>query len=155
MQNKLETEKQKVTSLGEELKTKKQEVIGENLLELLAYELYIQEDHLEQMREHKIPFVAPNYDPARFSIALLGDLITLAPREGRHNLQDLVKLLRPFVENLSAEDLQKEDEELQEQETSKIEPVITLKNANGEDRDINLAINYPHLLVVLRKEIED
>ncbi|WP_158652917.1 hypothetical protein [Helicobacter bizzozeronii] len=128
---------------------------GENLLELLAYELYIQEDHLEQMREHKIPFVAPNYDPARFNTALLGDLITLAPREGRRNLQDLVKLLRPFVENLSAEDLQKEDKDLQEQETSKIESIITLKDTQGEGKDINLTINYPHLLAVLRREIED
>lgn len=71
---------------------------GENLLELLAWELYAK--NFQTLKEKDIVIAKPNYD--RIDTQRFGSFMQNS-REARLNLQTIASKLRPFLENLDAD----------------------------------------------------
>ncbi len=70
---------------------------GENLLELLAWEVYAK--NFQTLKEKDIVIAKPNYD--RIDTQRFGSFMQKS-REARLNLQTIASTLRPFLENLDA-----------------------------------------------------
>ncbi len=125
---------------------------GENLLELLAFEAYVQ--NFQTLKEKDIVIAKPNYDgidEQRF-----GSFMQKS-REARLNLQTIASNLRGFLENLDAHII----EAIEENEEFEIEGFekgskITLFDRNGKDiPEIELKIDYKELLNLLKSKIDN
>ncbi|WP_104748750.1 hypothetical protein [Helicobacter cetorum] len=123
---------------------------GENLLELLAWEVYGQ--NFEFLKAESIVIAKPNYenvDTQRY------DSLTKNSREAKRNLLKIAYHLRPFLEKLDSKSLGAiEDDEEVEIEGFDTEPKIQLFNKDGESKECNLSIDCQELLKILRDKIE-
>lgn len=125
---------------------------GENLLELLAFEAYAQ--NFETLKEKNIVIAKPNYD--KIDTQRFGSFKQNS-REARLNLQTIASSLRPFLENLNA-DIVEKIEENEEFETDKFEKnfKIVLFDRNGGEKEENeFEVDYKELLNLLKDKIDD
>ncbi|GAB0050054.1 hypothetical protein YGH007_03440 [Helicobacter pylori] len=125
---------------------------GENLLELLAFEAYAQ--NFETLKEKNIVIAKPNYD--KIDTQRFGSFMQNS-REARLNLQTIASNLRPFLENLNA-DIVEKIEENEEFETDKFEKnfKIALFDRNGGEKEENeFEVDYKELLNLLKDKIDD
>ncbi len=125
---------------------------GENLLELLAWEVYAK--NFQELKAKDIVIAKPNYD--RIDTQRFGSFMQNS-REARLNLQTIASKLRPFLENLDADIIEaiEENEEF-EIEGFKKGSKITLFGRNGNDiPEIELKIDYQELLNLLKSKIDD
>lgn len=117
---------------------------GENLLELLAYEIF--KDNKEIMRQSEMSFVKPELgEDFGGSEGLIAD-----SREARKNMAILVEFIRPFWENLGVENAT-EIKEIQEIMSGKIKPQLI--NNNSQLNPVELEINAEKLVGILKKQI--
>ncbi|GAA9265965.1 hypothetical protein TH0156_00520 [Helicobacter pylori] len=124
---------------------------GENLLELLAFEAYAQ--NFETLKEKNIVIAKPNYD--KIDTQRFGSFMQNS-REARLNLQTIASNLRPFLENLDANIVEK-IEENEEFETEKFEKdfKIGLFDRNGGLVSIEeFKVDYKELLNLLKDKID-
>ncbi|MGN8392887.1 hypothetical protein ACR9KA_06775 [Helicobacter pylori] len=125
---------------------------GENLLELLAWEVYAK--NFQTLKEKDIVIAKPNYD--RIDTQRFGSFMQNS-REARLNLQEIASQLRPFLENLDADII----EAIEENEEFSIEGFekgskITLFDRNGNDiPEIELKIDCKELLNLLKDKINE
>ncbi|WRB25963.1 hypothetical protein KVL43_00290 [Helicobacter pylori] len=125
---------------------------GENLLELLAFEAYAQ--NFQTLKEKDIVIAKPNYD--RIDTQRFGSFMQNS-REARLNLQMIASSLRPFLENLNA-DIVEKIEENEEFEIDKFEKnfKIALFDRNGGEKEENeFEVDYKELLNLLKDKIDD
>ncbi|GAA7180083.1 hypothetical protein [Helicobacter pylori] len=125
---------------------------GENLLELLAFEAYAQ--NFETLKEKNIVIAKPNYD--KIDTQRFGSFMQNS-REARLNLQTIASNLRPFLENLDANIVEK-IEENEEFETEKFEKdfKIGLFDRNGGLVSIEeFKVDYKELLNLLKDKIDE
>ncbi|GAA7248526.1 hypothetical protein ID0469_06690 [Helicobacter pylori] len=125
---------------------------GENLLELLAFEAYVQ--NCQTLKEKDIVIAKPNYDG--INEQRFGSFMQKS-RESRLNLQTIVFHLRDFLENLDAHIIEaiEENEEF-EIEGFKKSSKITLFDRNGNDiPEIELKVDCKELLNLLKSKIDD
>ncbi len=124
---------------------------GENLLELLAFEAYGQ--NFQTLKEKDIAIAKPNYD--RIDTQRFGSFIQKS-REARLNLQTIASSLRPFLENLNADVVEK----IEENEEFKIEGFekefkVQLFARNGNEIEENeLKVDCKELLKFLKEKID-
>ncbi|GAA8809505.1 hypothetical protein HpRN110_01670 [Helicobacter pylori] len=125
---------------------------GENLLELLAFEVYGQ--NFQTLKEKGIVIAKPNYD--RIDTQRFGSFMQNS-REARLNLQTIASSLRPFLENLNADIVEKiEENEEFEIEGFEKDSKITLFDRNGEGKaEIELEADYKELLNLLKSKIDE
>ncbi|WP_121054107.1 hypothetical protein [Helicobacter pylori] len=124
---------------------------GENLLELLAWELYAK--NFQTLKEKDIVIAKPNYD--RIDTQRFGSLMQNS-REARLNLQEIASQLRPFLENLDADII----EAIEENENFEIENFekdfkTMLFDRNGVEADCDLKVDCKELLNLLKGKIEE
>ncbi len=102
---------------------------GENLLELLAFETYAQ--NFQTLKEKDITIDKPNYD--RIDTQRFGSFMQNS-NTACLNLQEIASSLRPFLENLNA-DIVEKIEENEEFEIEKFEKNLKsrLFDRNGGD----------------------
>ncbi len=115
---------------------------GENLLELLAWEVYVK--NFQTLKEKDIVIAKPNYD--RIDTQRFGSFMQNS-REVRLNLQTIASTLRPFLENLDADII----EAIEENEEFNIEGFekdfkTMLLDRNGTETECDLKIHYKELL---------
>ncbi|GHS27922.1 hypothetical protein VN1290_07690 [Helicobacter pylori] len=125
---------------------------GENLLELLAFEVYAQ--NFQTLQEKDIVIAKPNYD--RIDEQRFGSFMQKS-REGRLNLQTIASNLRFFLENLDANIVEaiEENEEFEIKDFEKDFKAM-LFDRNGNDMpEIELKIDYKELLNLLKNKIDD
>ncbi|GAA9298107.1 hypothetical protein TH0249_02800 [Helicobacter pylori] len=125
---------------------------GENLLELLAFEAYAQ--NFQTLKEKDIVIAKPNYD--RIDTQRFGSFMQNS-REARLNLQTIASSLRPFLENLNA-DIVEKIEENEEFEIDKFEKNFKIalfdRNGNGVEEN-EFEVDYKELLNLLKDKIDD
>ncbi len=124
---------------------------GENLLELLAFEAYAQ--NFQTLKEKGIVIAKPNYD--KIDTQRFGSFMQNS-REACLNLQTIASSLRPFLENLNA-DIVEKIEENEEFETEKFEKNLKSKlfDRNGEGKaEIELEADYKEILNLLKDKID-
>ncbi|GAA9336771.1 hypothetical protein TH0460_03750 [Helicobacter pylori] len=120
---------------------------GENLLELLAFEAYAQ--NFEMLKEKNIVIAKPNYD--KIDTQRFGSFMQNSSG-ARLNLQTIASSLRPFLENLNA-DIVEKIEENEEFETEKFEKdfKISLFDRNGGEVSIEeFKVDCKELLNILK-----
>ncbi|GAA7461688.1 hypothetical protein MM0360_06610 [Helicobacter pylori] len=120
---------------------------GENLLELLAFEAYAQ--NFQTLKEKGIVIAKPNYD--RIDTQRFGSF-TQNSSGACLNLQTIASSLRPFLENLNA-DIVEKIEENEEFEIEKFEKnfKIALFDRNGGEKEENeFEVDYKELLNILK-----
>ncbi|GAA7559165.1 hypothetical protein MMM139_03910 [Helicobacter pylori] len=125
---------------------------GENLLELLAFEAYAQ--NFQTLKEKNIVIAKPNYD--KIDTQRFGSFMQNSSG-ARLNLQTIASNLRPFLENLNA-DIVEKIEENEEFETDKFEKnfKIALFDRNGGEKEENeFEVDYKELLNLLKDKIDD
>ncbi len=123
---------------------------GENLLELLAWEVYAQ--NFQALKEKQIVIAKPNYDGV--DTQRFGSLMQNS-REARLNLQTIASQLRPFLENLDDHALEA-IEENEEVKINNFEEIfkITLLDKNGvEKTELSLKTDHKELLNLLKDKI--
>ena len=122
---------------------------GENLLHLIAYEVY--RENLPVMREKNIPFVLPPKSemPAGTEILLkeAGD----ASLEARMNTRILIEVLRPFWERSA----QEEDESKKFFDESPSVILYPSGGNGGNGQNIDLKINEDTLIGILKRRIQE
>ncbi|GAA9944399.1 hypothetical protein VN1204_11430 [Helicobacter pylori] len=124
---------------------------GENLLELLAFEAYGQ--NFQTLKEKDIAIAKPNYD--RIDTQRFGSFIQKSSG-ARLNLQTIASSLRPFLENLNADVVEK----IEENEEFKIEGFekefkVQLFARNGNEIEENeLKVDCKELLKFLKEKID-
>ncbi|GAA8533591.1 hypothetical protein KYTH09_10750 [Helicobacter pylori] len=125
---------------------------GENLLELLAFEAYAQ--NFQTLKEKDIVIAKPNYD--RIDTQRFGSFMQNS-REARLNLQTIASSLRPFLENLNADIVEKiEENEEFETENFKDDSKITLLDRNGGQVSIEeFKVDYKEFLNLLKDKIDE
>ncbi|MFP6162376.1 hypothetical protein ACLGBQ_04940 [Helicobacter pylori] len=126
---------------------------GENLLELLAFEVYGQ--NFQELKAKDIVIAKPNYD--RIDTQRFGSFMQKS-REARLNLQTIASKLRPFLENLDANIVEaiEENEEFEIGDLKKDFSKNRLFDRNGKDiPEIELKIDYKELLNLLKSKIDD
>ncbi len=125
---------------------------GENLLELLAFEAYGQ--NFQTLKEKDIAIAKPNYD--RIDTQRFGSFIQKSSG-ARLNLQTIASSLRPFLENLNADVVEK----IEENEEFKIEGFekefkVQLFARNGNEIEENeLKVDCKELLNLLKDKINE
>ncbi|WRA92491.1 hypothetical protein E5L38_00310 [Helicobacter pylori] len=124
---------------------------GENLLELLAWEVYAK--NFQELKEKGIAIAKPNYD--RIDTQRFGSFMQNS-REARLNLQEIASKLRPFLENLDANII----EAIEEGEEFNIECFekdfkTMLLDRNGVEAECNLQVDCKELLKLLKDKIDD
>ncbi|GAA8259048.1 hypothetical protein KVL81_00295 [Helicobacter pylori] len=125
---------------------------GENLLELLAFEAYAQ--NFQTLKSKDIAIAKPNYD--KIDTQRFGSFMQNS-NTARLNLQTIASGLRPFLENLNADIVEK----IEENEEFKIEGFekdfkITLFDRNGGEKgEIELEVDYKELLNLLKDKIDE
>ncbi len=110
---------------------------GENLLELLAWEVYAK--NFQTLKEKDIVIAKPNYD--RIDTQRFGSFMQKS-KEARLNLQEIAFKLRPFLENLDAHRL----EAIEENEEFSIESFekdfkTMLLDRNGVETECDLKVD--------------
>lgn len=116
-------------------------------MELLAFEAYGQ--NFQTLKEKDIAIAKPNYD--RIDTQRFGSFIQNS-REARLNLQTIASSLRPFLENLNA-DIVEKIEENEEFEIDKFEKdfKISLFDRNGGEVSIEeFKVDCKELLNILK-----
>lgn len=124
---------------------------GENLLELLAWEVYAK--NFQMLKAKDIVIAKPNYD--RIDTQRFGSFMQNS-REARLNLQEIASQLRPFLENLDADII----EAIEENENFEIEGFekdfkAMLLDRNGVEADCDLKVDCKELLNLLKGKIEE
>lgn len=124
---------------------------GENLLELLAWEVYAK--NFQELKEKDIVIAKPNYD--RIDTQRFGSFMQKS-REARLNLQTIASQLRPFLENLDADIIEaiEENEEF-EIEGFKKDFKTMLLDRNGVETECDLKVDCKELLNLLKDKIEE
>ncbi|WP_367759201.1 hypothetical protein [Helicobacter pylori] len=123
---------------------------GENLLELLAWEVYAK--NFQTLKEKDIAIAKPNYD--RIDTQRFGSFMQNS-REARLNLQTIASQLRPFLENLDADII----EAIEENEEFSIEGFekdfkTMLLDRNGVETECDLKVDCKELLKFLKEKID-
>ncbi len=124
---------------------------GENLLELLAWEVYVK--NFQTLKEKDIVIAKPNYD--RIDTQRFGSFMQNS-REARLNLQTIASTLRPFLENLDADII----EAIEENEEFSIEGFekdfkTMLLDRNGVETECDLKVDCKELLNLLKDKINE
>ncbi|WP_181356788.1 hypothetical protein [Helicobacter pylori] len=124
---------------------------GENLLELLAWEVYAK--NFQELKAKDIVIAKPNYD--RIDTQRFGSFMQNS-REARLNLQTIASQLRPFLENLDADII----EAIEENEEFSIEGFekdfkAMLFDRNGVETECNLQVDCKELLNLLKDKINE
>ncbi len=124
---------------------------GENLLELLAWEVYVK--NFQTLKEKDIAIAKPNYD--RIDTQRFGSFMQNS-REARLNLQTIASTLRPFLENLDADII----EAIEENEEFNIEGFekdfkTMLLDRNGVETECDLKVDCKELLSLLKDKINE
>ncbi len=124
---------------------------GENLLELLAFEVYVK--NFQTLKEKDIVIAKPNYD--RIDTQRFGSFMQNS-REARLNLQTIASTLRPFLENLDADII----EAIEENEEFNIEGFekdfkTMLLDRNGVETECDLKVDCKELLSLLKDKINE
>ncbi|MDU9758812.1 hypothetical protein [Helicobacter pylori] len=124
---------------------------GENLLELLAWEVYAK--NFQELKAKDIVIAKPNYD--RIDTQRFGSFMQNS-REACLNLQTIASKLRPFLEKLDANIIEaiEEGEEFEIEGFEK-EFKIQLFDRNGEAKDTQLKVDCKELLNLLKDKIEE
>ncbi|WP_165535078.1 hypothetical protein [Helicobacter pylori] len=124
---------------------------GENLLELLAWEMYAK--NFQELKEKDVVIAKPNYD--RIDTQRFGSFMQNS-REACLNLQTIASTLRPFLENLDANII----EAIEENENFEIKGFekdfkAMLFDRNGVETECALQVDCKELLSLLRGKIEE
>lgn len=124
---------------------------GENLLELLAWEVYAK--NFQELKAKDIVIAKPNYD--RIDTQRFGSFMQNS-REARLNLQEIASTLRPFLENLDANVV----EAIEENEKFNIEDFekdfkTMLLDRNGVETECDLKVDCKELLNLLKDKINE
>lgn len=124
---------------------------GENLLELLAWEVYAK--NFQTLKEEDIVIAKPNYD--RIDTQRFGSFMQNS-REACLNLQAIASNLRPFLENLDADIV----EAIEENEEFSIEGFekdfkTMLLDRNGVETECDLKVDCKELLNLLKDKINE
>ncbi|PDW88902.1 hypothetical protein [Helicobacter pylori] len=124
---------------------------GENLLELLAWEVYAK--NFQDLKAKDIVIAKPNYD--RIDTQRFGSFMQNS-REARLNLQTIASNLRPFLENLDADII----EAIEENEEFEIEGFekdfkTMLLDRNGVETECDLKVDCKELLSLLKDKINE
>lgn len=124
---------------------------GENLLELLAWEVYAK--NFQTPKEKDIVIAKPNYD--RIDTQRFGSFMQNS-REACLNLQTIASSLRPFLENLDANII----EAIEENENFEIENFekdfkTMLLDRNGVETECDLKVDCKELLNLLKDKINE
>ncbi|GAA9711024.1 hypothetical protein VN0018_01620 [Helicobacter pylori] len=124
---------------------------GENLLELLAWEVYAK--NFQELKAKDIVIAKPNYD--RIDTQRFGSFMQNS-REARLNLQTIASTLRPFLENLDANII----EAIEENENFEIKDFekdfkAQLLDRNGVETECDLKVDCKELLSLLKGKIEE
>ncbi|MGL2799756.1 hypothetical protein ACQJ9Y_01525 [Helicobacter pylori] len=125
---------------------------GENLLELLAWEVYAK--NFQTLKEKDIVIAKPNYD--RIDTQRFGSFMQNS-REARLNLQTIASKLRPFLEKLDADIIEaiEENEEFEIEGFEK-EFKVQLFDRNGNEvEEDGFRVDYKELLNLLKDKIDD
>ncbi len=124
---------------------------GENLLELLAWEVYAK--NFQELKEKDIVIAKPNYD--RIDTQRFGSFMQNS-REARLNLQEIASKLRPFLENLDADIIEaiEENEEFEIKDFEK-DFKATLFDRNGVETECDLKVDCKELLNLLKDKINE
>ncbi|GAA7163242.1 hypothetical protein HpBGD52_01560 [Helicobacter pylori] len=125
---------------------------GENLLELLAFEAYGQ--NFQTLKEKDIAIAKPNYD--RIDTQRFGSFMQNS-NTAHLNLQEITSSLRPFLEKLNADIVEKiEENEEFETENFKDDSEITLLDRNGGQVSIEeFKVDCKELLNLLKDKIDE
>nr|WP_164868864.1 hypothetical protein [Helicobacter pylori] len=124
---------------------------GENLLELLAWEVYAK--NFQELKAKDIVIAKPNYD--RIDTQRFGSFMQNSSG-ARLNLQTIASQLRPFLENLDADII----EAIEENENFEIENFekdfkTTLLDRNGVEAECDLKVDCKELLNLLKDKINE
>ncbi|GAA8604792.1 hypothetical protein KYTH63_13800 [Helicobacter pylori] len=124
---------------------------GENLLELLAFEAYAK--NFQTLKEKDIVIAKPNYD--RIDTQRFGSFMQNSSG-ARLNLQTIASSLRPFLENLNADIVEK----IEENEEFNIEGFekdfkTMLLDRNGVETECDLKVDCKEILSLLKDKIDD
>ncbi|WP_187927758.1 hypothetical protein [Helicobacter pylori] len=124
---------------------------GENLLELLAWEVYAK--NFQTLKEKDIVIAKPNYD--RIDTQRFGSFMQNSSG-ARLNLQTIASQLRPFLENLDANII----EAIEENENFEIKDFekdfkAQLLDRNGVETECDLKVDCKELLSLLKGKIEE
>ncbi len=124
---------------------------GENLLELLAWEVYAK--NFQELKAKDIVIAKPNYD--RIDTQRFGSFMQNS-REARLNLQEIASTLRPFLEELDADII----EAIEENEEFSIEGFekdfkTQLFDRDGVETECDLKVDCKELLSLLKGKIEE
>lgn len=125
---------------------------GENLLELLAFEVYGQ--NFQTLKEKDIVIAKPNYD--RIDTQRFGSFMQNS-REARLNLQEIASTLRPFLENLDANIIEaiEENEEFEIKGFEKEFKVQLFDRNGGKVEEDGFKVDCKELLKFLKDKIDD
>ncbi len=123
---------------------------GENLLELLAWEVYAK--NFQELKAKDIVIAKPNYD--RIDTQRFGSFMQNS-REACLNLQTIASSLRPFLENLDVNIIEaiEEGEEF-EIEDFKKDFKAMLFDRNGVETECDLKVDCKELLKFLKEKID-
>ncbi|WRB99047.1 hypothetical protein KVC88_00515 [Helicobacter pylori] len=124
---------------------------GENLLELLAWEVYAK--NFQELKAKDIVIAKPNYD--RIDTQRFGSFMQNSSG-ARLNLQTIASQLRPFLENLDADIIEK----IEENEEFSIEGFekdfkTMLLDRNGVETECDLKVDCKELLSLLKDKINE
>ncbi|WP_187878703.1 hypothetical protein [Helicobacter pylori] len=124
---------------------------GENLLELLAWEMYAK--NFQELKAKDIVIAKPNYD--RIDTQRFGSFMQNSSG-ARLNLQTIASQLRPFLENLDANII----EAIEENENFEIEGFekdfkAMLLDRNGVETECDLKVDCKELLSLLKDKINE
>ncbi len=124
---------------------------GENLLELLAWEVYAK--NFQELKSKDIVIAKPNYD--RIDTQRFGSFMQNS-REARLNLQEIASQLRPFLENLDADIIEAiEENENFEIEGFKKDFKTMLLDRNGVETECDLKVDCKEFLNLLKDKINE
>ncbi len=124
---------------------------GENLLELLAWEMYAK--NFQELKAKDVVIAKPNYD--RIDTQRFGSFMQNSSG-ARLNLQEIASKLRPFLENLDADII----EAIEENENFEIENFekdfkTMLLDRNGAETECDLKVDCKELLSLLKGKIDE
>ncbi|GAA8512042.1 hypothetical protein KKKH59_02280 [Helicobacter pylori] len=125
---------------------------GENLLELLAWEVYGQ--NFQTLKSKDIIIAKPNYD--RIDTQRFGSFMQNS-REARLNLQEIASKLRPFLENLDADIIEaiEENEEFEIEGFEKEFKIQLFDRNGGKVEEDGFKVDCKELLNLLKDKIDD
>ncbi|MFP6240674.1 hypothetical protein ACLGDX_00775 [Helicobacter pylori] len=125
---------------------------GENLLELLAWEVYAK--NFQELKAKDIVIAKPNYD--RIDTQRFGSFMQNS-REACLNLQTIASQLRPFLENLDANIIEaiEEGEEFEIEGFEKEFKIQLFDRNGGKVEEYGFKVDCKELLSLLKGKIEE